>query len=536
LVPAMFPIATPVKVDQISSYAEKNDSQTSTQTNWTETQKLLPSDGAEEDFFGQSVSLDGDTALIGAYFDDGGQGSAYVYTNTGTTWTQQAKLVASDGEAGDWFGYSVSLQGDTALIGAYMDDDTAEHCGSAYVFVRSDTTWTQQSKLLAADGAYLDAFGAGVSLSEDTALIGTPGDDDNGLNSGSAYVFTRSGTIWTQQAKLLASDGATEDTLGWSVSADGDTALIGAGADDDNGADSGSAYVFTRTGITWTQQQKLLASDGAAGDYFSSSLALDTDMALIGASSDDDNGNWSGSAYTFLRVGTTWTQQQKLQPSDNAEGDSFGSAVSLDDTTALIGAFNDDYTGSAYVFVYAGSTWTQQAKLVSSDGAIGDWFGNSVAVNEDTALVGAPSDDDNGWESGSSYMFEKTSLNQPPSPPDIDGPTTVKAMISYQWNFTSVDPDNDDVFYQINWGDNVISNWSGPYTSGEPDPESHVYQIKGTYTIKARAKDASGAVSDWTPFGIRVPLLFEQPHFRFLYWLCEQFPNAFPVLRYLIGY
>jgi hypothetical protein len=288
---------------------------TSMAANWTEKQKLLASDAAAGDYFGVSVSLDGDTALIGARYDDDtgvSSGSAYVFTRTGTTWTQQAKLFASDGAADDQFGWSVSLSGDTALIGAAWDDDNGVSSGSAYVFTRIGTTWTQQAKLLASDGTAQDRFGGSVSLSGDTALIGAAWDDDKGVDSGSAYVFTRTSTTWTQQAKLLASDAAAGDYFGVSVSLDGDTALIGAYKDDDKGFDSGSAYVFTRTSTTWTQQAKLLASDAAAENYFGWSVSLSGDTALIGAPLAGNNG--AGSAYVFTRTGdTTWISSPFLE-------------------------------------------------------------------------------------------------------------------------------------------------------------------------------------------------------------------------------
>jgi len=216
--------------------------------NWTEMQKLLASDGAENDFFGYSVSIDGNTALIGAYHNDGFKGSAYVFTRTGTTWTQQAKLLASDGATDDWFAYTVSLAGKTALIGAPYDDDNGNNSGSAYVFTRIGTTWIQQAKLLASDGEADDYFGCSVSLDGNTALIGASHDDGVGyeFDSGSVYVFTRTGIIWTEQQKLVASDNASADYFGWSVSLDEDTALISAPYDDDNGSQAGSAYVFTK--------------------------------------------------------------------------------------------------------------------------------------------------------------------------------------------------------------------------------------------------------------------------------------------------
>ncbi|MCX6666611.1 MAG: DUF2341 domain-containing protein, partial [Euryarchaeota archaeon] len=234
--------------------------ETGPSVNWIEMQKLFAPSGVARDNFGWSVSLDDDTALIGVPGDDTSKGSTYVFIRTGDTWTQQQKLLASDGQANDHFGESVSLDGDTALIGAYGDDNEK---GSAYVFTRIGTTWTQQAKLIASDGAAGDEFGFYVSLDNDTALIGAVADDDIGSISGSAYIFTRAGTTWTQQQKLHAADGESQDRFGFSVSLEDDTALIGAIYGDGIKVDSGSEYVFIRTGITWTQQQKLFASDGA---------------------------------------------------------------------------------------------------------------------------------------------------------------------------------------------------------------------------------------------------------------------------------
>jgi len=385
---------------------------TSMAGDWTETQKLLASDGAAADRFGFSVALDGNTAIIGAEADDDNgnySGSAYVFIRTGTTWTLQQKLLASDGQAGDDFGRSVALDGDTALIGAISYYSSPSKTGAAYVFTRTGNVWTQQQKLLATDGVVNDYFGFSVSLYGDTALIGAAGDDNQ---TGSAYVFTRSSTTWTQQQKLFTADGIANDAFGYSVSLFGDTALIGAWGDDDNGVQSGSAYVFIRTGTTWTLQQKLLASDGTTDDVFGASVSLYGDTALIGAPLDDDNGANSGSAYVFTRTGTTWTQQAKITASDGTTGDQFSSyAVSLDGDTALIGAFGDyNYQGSAYVFTRTGTTWTQQQKLLASDGITNDYFGYSVAIDGDTALIGAYQDDDNGVDSGSVYVFTKVSL------------------------------------------------------------------------------------------------------------------------------
>ncbi|MCG6975904.1 MAG: FG-GAP repeat protein, partial [Acidiferrobacterales bacterium] len=197
-----------------------------------EAQKLIASDGAAGDQFGRSVSVSGDTAVVGAYAKDSSRGAAYVFTRTGDTWSYQAKLIAEDGVANDLFGFSVSVSGDTAIISAHSDDDNGNSSGSAYVFTRSGSVWSQQAKLIAGDAAANDLFGVSVSVSGDTAVIGASLNDDNGNASGSAYVFTRSGGVWSQQAKLLAADGAANDQFGRSVSVSGDTAVVGAYAKD----------------------------------------------------------------------------------------------------------------------------------------------------------------------------------------------------------------------------------------------------------------------------------------------------------------
>ena len=448
-------------------------------------QKLLASDGAARNWFGQSVSLAGDTALIGA------DNKAYVFTRTGTTWTQQAKLPV---------GGPVSLSGDTALIGADGGD-------SAYVFTRTGTTWTQQQKLTASDGATGDYFGCSVSLSGNTALIGAYQRYGPTGRPGYAYVFTRTGTTWTQQQKLTASDSTND--FGVSVSLLGDTALIGTSKE--------SAYVFTRTGTTWTQQQKLLAADGEEGDGFGDSVSLSGDTALIGASDDNDNGgDGSGSTYVFTRTGTTWTQQAKLLASDGAEMDYFGNSVSLSGDTALIGAEDDDdiaagMAGSAYVFTRTGTTWAQKLKIHAVDGEASNEFGCSVSLSGDTALIGAEDDDDNGEFSGSAYVFTGVSLDQLPTSPTITGPATGKVGTAYEYNFMAKDFDGDEVYYFIDWGDGTNSGWVGPYASGVTVSAKHTWTGTWTHTfqIKAKARDIYGADSDWGYLPVYMPVNYQ---------------------------
>lgn len=319
---------------------------------------------------------------------------AYTYVTTIPT----TDRVAGDGLAGDYLGGSVSISGDYALVGAHQDDVGANaDQGSAYVFFRANGVWTAQAKLTASDGAASDNFGISVAISGNYALVGAKGDDIGAnVNQGSAYVFIRSGTTWTQQLKLTHFDAAANDHFGWSVSLSGDYALVGV-AQDDSGR--GSAVVFLRSVDFWNQQFKLVASDGASFDNFGASVSISENYALVGAFLDDIGTNADqGSTYVFVRNGTIWTLQYKLTANDGAAGDNFGNSVAISGKYALVGAYGDNVNGisgqgSAYVFARDGSNWQQLAKLTDSDGLLNDHFGNSVAISGDYALVGAAQDD-----------------------------------------------------------------------------------------------------------------------------------------------
>src|SRR6266542_1368095 len=295
---------------------------------FTQHQKLEASDPAAFDGFGFSVAISGETVVVGALFDDGAaglqQGSAYVFARSGGVWTQQQKLLASDAAAGALFGISVAISGETVVVGAPGDDSR----GSAYVFARNGGVWSQQQQLLAAGARWGgEAFGGSVAISGETVVVGSGG----GGVGGSAYVFARSSGVWSQQQKLRASDAAVADSFGASVAISGETVVVGAIGDDGAaGRDQGSAYVFARSGGVWTQQQKLEASDAAANDLFGLSVAISGETIVVGAPFDAGAaGNSQGSAYVFARSGGVWSQQQKLEASDAALGDQFGFSVAV---------------------------------------------------------------------------------------------------------------------------------------------------------------------------------------------------------------
>ncbi len=396
--------------------------------------KLTAGDGAASDYFGYSVAVNGDTAVVGAYGDDSSKGVAYVLLRQSGAWSQVAKLTASAGEGGNQLGRSVAVDGDTVVVGAVLADGRVSCSGSAYVFTKPNTGWadaTETAKLTASDGANLDLFGYSVAVDGDTVVVGAYWDDDKGDYSGAVYVFTKAtDSVWadaTETVKLTASDGAADDYFGYSVALDEDTMAVGAyqvnhvNGDGNTVSNSGAAYVFTRQAGVWSQVAKLTVSDRAADDYFGRSVAVDGDMVVVGADQVnhvDGNGNtvsYSGAAYVFTKPSGVWdnaTETAKLTASDAAAEDKFGISVAVDGDTVVVGAYQDDdkgeNPGSAYVFTKPGTGWataTETAKLTASDGAADDEFGTSVGIDGDTVVVGAHFDDDKGADSGSAYVY-----------------------------------------------------------------------------------------------------------------------------------
>ncbi|MEP4049178.1 MAG: immunoglobulin domain-containing protein [Luteolibacter sp.] len=430
--------------------------------------------------FGVSVAIDGDTAVVGAEYDSttGGinAGGAFVYTRNTGLWTDQAKLEASDSSAFDLFGRSVSVSGNTILVGApYDDTSTAINAGSAYFFERSAGIWSEQTRVTNGESGATGLFGFSTDLSGDTAIIGaTLEDTEAGIDAGVAYVFLRqAGGIWSQQARLTADDGSDEDHFGNSVAIDGALAAVGA-VDDDTlaGVDAGSTYFFTRSNSSWTLRDKVSGTDSS--DQFGESVALDTDTVIVGSPlnytfipprfdlvigsasvyrwdgsslvfeekllpsmetgflrfgesvaisgetalvgapfGNTPSATQAGAAYVFTRAGESWSQQTRLFASDGQQVDQFGDAVGIDGDIAIIGALTGDTagnsdSGSAYVFECNENSWLQTARLTPTTIAADDFFGYSVAVSGNTVVVGAPSTNGSvGQDVGSAYIFQK---------------------------------------------------------------------------------------------------------------------------------
>ena len=370
---------------------------------WREQQKLVASDGAANDSFGLSVAVSGDTAVVGAAWAASSglfeAGAAYVFVRSGSVWSEQQKRVASDAAPGNWFGNADSVTGDTAVVGAFHSAPSGHmDAGAVYVFVRSGSLWSEQQKLVASDAAEGDLFGCSVSVSSDTAVVGALGAAPLGLSqAGAAYVFARRGGVWSEQQKLVASDGAELDSFGNSVSVDGDTAVVGAAWAAPSGLfEAGAAYLFARSGSVWSEQRKLVASDATARNRFGFSVSVSAETTVVGAVGAAPLGlSGAGAAYMFARSGSLWSEQQKLVASDAAPDNWFGNAVSVSTDTALVGAggaapLGLPGAGAAYVFARSGSLWSEQQKLVASDATPLAWFGYSVSASGDTAVVGAP--------------------------------------------------------------------------------------------------------------------------------------------------
>jgi hypothetical protein len=346
-------------------------------------------------------------------------------------WAQQQKILSTPRGVGAQFGNAVAISGNTMIIGARHDSTTASQAGAALVYVRSGTTWKQQAKLLANDGALGDKFGYSVAVSDDTIVIGAYNDDGAFADTGAAYVFTRNGTAWTQQQKLTAGDGTASDEFGNAVAIQGDVVAVGAHfADLPGNAASGSVYLFQRSGTAWTPTQKLIPIPGPfpvpagfvqkpyvnyspiLGDHFGESIAMNGGKLAVGASTSDLPATSAGAVYVFAGSGGSYAMEQKLVIPDGTNGDIFGCSVALEGTTLIGGAREDSPVigksayGAAYVFEFSGGLWNPQGKLMAADGAMVDRFGWSVAVSKDVIAIGAREDDTTvGPDAGSVYLF-----------------------------------------------------------------------------------------------------------------------------------
>ena len=376
-------------------------------------EKSTPFDLEANDFFGCSVATNGDLAVVGA---EHGQkddtpagldtGCAYTYVRLGSGWEYAGKLVAFDGAADDLFGAAVSIWGDTAIITAPQDDTgVGPDAGSAYIFIWTGATWSFQQKITAPLPAGPNTyFGRSVALCQDTVLVGAQ--DSGGTILGGAYVFTRTGSAWSFQRKLEDPGVEIGDRFGDDVALYRDTAVVGAWTDDDRGADAGAAYVFVRSGATWTKQAKVVAADGVSQDYFGAAVAVERDTLMVSARADEDMAPNAGAVYVYSRIGTAWQQSQKIYDVDADAGDGFGSDISFSGTTALIaavGAYDDQ--GKVCVFGRNTGSWSQYGEIFDTGGAADDRYGCSVSACGGRFVVGVDGDDEADTNAGAAWLM-----------------------------------------------------------------------------------------------------------------------------------
>jgi len=454
------------KIQAGSAYIFKNESGA-----WTQVQKIVASDRSAEDWFGNSVAISGDFIVVGAVLEDEDEfgannlesaGSAYIFKNESGTWVEIQKIVATDRAANDYFGNSVAISGDYIVVGAYLEDENAvggatmDNAGSAYIFYNNAGTWEQTQKIVASDRYNNDYFGYSVAIDGNYLIVGAYNEDENvsggaSLNaSGSAYIFFNTAGTWNQIQKIVASDREELDNFGWSVAIHGSYAIVGAYSEDEDETgnnsleEAGSAYIFFNNVGVWTETNKIVASDRENGDRFGHSVAIYGDYAVVGAYLEDEDENGlnshdnAGSAYIFKNDAGNWVEEQKIVSTDRSLADWFGVSVAISDTYILVGAQLEDHdpngetnlpsAGSAYVFQNCREINIRQNTTDIADGGefsfgvipFGDDSGEIIFTIENTGvdnllLTGDPKIEISGVDAAA-FNIDQISVSSPVLP------------------------------------------------------------------------------------------------------------------------
>jgi len=376
--------------------------------------KPLASDAEAGDQFGRSVDISGDYAIVGAEAEATGgsyTGAAYIFQSTGIdSWDSGTKIRAPDHETGDYFGASVAINGDYAIVGAILEDEGGSGAGAAYIFYRTGLNmWDDGTKIVALDAQADEEFGTSVAISGEYAIVGVSRESTGGSFAGAAYIFHRTGqNSWDSGIKIMASDAQADDRFGHTVAISGDYAIVGAYQEG-----IGKAYVFHRTGLnSWDAGANIIAPDAQAGDFFGVSVGIANDYVVVGANREDEGGSDAGAAYIFYRTGlNSWDSGTKIIAPDAEIDDYFGRAVGINGDYVIAGAFREDAggndAGAAYIFHRTGeNSWDSGVKLVAPGAQASDMFGFSVAISSAHALIGAHGDDTGGGGAGAGYIFK----------------------------------------------------------------------------------------------------------------------------------
>lgn len=474
---------------------------------WNEQDKIFASSRARLDQFGTSVDISGDYAIIGTPGQDTSpsfqnEGVAYIFKKSGNTWTQQQELEADDPHSDKRFGTCVAIDGDYAIVGnQYNTISGLLQAGSAYIFKRTGSTWTQQQKIISDDSGAYYRFGVSVDISGDTVVIGEA--RTAGTNIGRAYVWTRSGDTWTQQQKLEHPSPAQYDNFGESVSISGNSVAVGVPGRDEGlpgNSSTGSVVVYTRSGSTWTYQQQLVANDPSLQALLGqgeSGLDIDGDNLIVGAKNSDIDGlNSAGSAYIFTRTGSTWTQQQKLVATTPTANDKFGTTVRIDGNYAFVYNQMGSLSGIGNVIVYrkTNNVWTLIQTLTSSDNAVdkSDYnFGYGLGVDNGNIIIGEYGNNDN---EGVAYIytevFPKTDIQS-----DLDVGENLHATgnITFGGTITLGSGVEDEITFAADVASNIVPDVDDTYIFGrDTGLDSTTQRLGNTFVDDITADTAIG--------------------------------------------
>ena len=415
----------------------------------TQIDKVIATEGEGGDSFGSGSDIDGDTCVVGALTSDlfaNSSGAAFVFQDDGTgNWNQVTALEPLTPDIGGEFGRSVAISGDVIIVGASRDDAEEDLGGAAYLFERNEggpDNWGQVIRLIPTEVDEIDQFGFSVDIEGDWAVVGAPGDDDAGGNSGAAYVYQRVGGVWTFHDKLVPGLISIFAEFGWSVGISGDTIVCGTRRDDTLVNNGGSAFIFQRVGNEWQSVQKIYSDDLENDDWFGQDVAIDGDVVVAGARNEDELGNNAGAAYIFERNKggpDNWGQVQKLLADDGAFGDLFGETVHVEGDLVIVGAPNaNNDSGEAYFYSRGDGSWPLIDGFMGKGVGGDDRFGRSVALGSGLAIIGATGDDDNGSSAGAAYIFTA----DPPCAADLTGDGVVDTAdllaLLGDWGFCGV--------------------------------------------------------------------------------------------------
>jgi hypothetical protein len=417
------PVAGVLLITLLTLFAPARSVMTQSSLTFTQT-KLLAADAAQYNYFGLSVAVRGDTAIVGAYGKSDlvrNAGAAYAFTRNSGSWTQQARLGTSTPLIDAYLGATVATNGSYTAAGAPYASVGAQNDGVVYLF--SNATWQQQTILLPNDPDSLSQFGNALAINDNTLFVGAPMHDSFGVNAGAVYVFTFDGVSWVQRQKLIGADTVPGDRFGSALALNDGWLAVSAPLHSSPGSPGGAVYLFQFDGVSWVQRYKVGAPDTIAGDRFGSALALDDGWVAVSAPLHRFVGSASGAVYLFEFNGTAWAQRQKFVASDTAGSDQFGSALALENRRLVVGAplhnSNGPASGAVYIFERATTTWIERAKLIGSDTNAGDRLGGSISIDGNTILVGAYGDTAAGPATGAAYVFVEVTGSEVTNTPSV---------------------------------------------------------------------------------------------------------------------